>query len=416
VIGRELFSPEPPVNANRLIACDASGDRPVGHGDLNRRRARRQIRPSAMPIDFSMAQSRALQRLKQYQESAVTRIIGRGEFHSRIMGELKSAAQTDVEVLLLGPSGVGKELYARWIHENSPRAGRPFVPVNCGSIPLGLFENELYGHVGGAFTGARPSSDGLVTEADGGTLFLDEIDTLESPAQVKLLRFLQQREYRRLGENRLRKANVRIVAASNADLLRSVRESRFREDLFFRVHVFPVRIAPLRERAEDIEPLLAEYIRVAAELYGAQPVRFTAEAMRRLETYSWPGNVRELENCVRYLTSLRLGRAVESRDLRLLDELATPGPPPFAAAPPAVAAAPDGQFSMRSAKRSLVGEFERHYIIDALRASSGNIARAARASGKPRRAFFELMRKHSIRAGDYRTASLCVIQKDSAPR
>lgn len=339
---------------------------------------------------------------------STVRIIGRGEFHSRVLGELRNAALTDVEVLLLGPSGVGKELYARWIHENSARAARAFVPVNCGSVPVALFENELYGHVGGAFTGARPSSDGLVTEADGGTLFLDEIDTLELSAQVKLLRFLQQREYRRLGENRMRKANVRIVAASNADLLRSVREGRFREDLFFRVHVFPVRILPLRERVEDIEPLLAEYIQRSAELYGVPPVRFTAEAMRRLETYSWPGNVRELENCVRYLTSCRLGRAVETSDLKLLDELAPAGAPDFAAPPLSNGAVSTGSlFSLRVAKRSLVGDFERNYLINALRASDGNIARAARASGKPRRAFFELMRKYSVRADDYRRSNGC---------
>jgi two-component system response regulator GlrR len=333
-------------------------------------------------------------------------IIGRGEFHCRVLCELGNAAQTDVEVLLLGPSGVGKELYARWIHEHSARAARSFVPVNCGAVPVALFENEIFGHVGGAFTGARPSSDGLVAEADGGTLFLDEIDTLEQSSQVKLLRFLQQHEYRRLGENRLRKANVRIVAASNADLPRLVRDSRFREDLFFRVHVFPVLIPPLRARREDIEPLLAEYVERAAELYGMPPVRFTAEALRRLETYSWPGNVRELENCVRYLTSLRLGRAVETSDLKLLDELGPPSVGHFARPALSSDASPAGDaVSLRDAKRSLVGDFERNYIIDALRASSGNIARAARASGKPRRAFFELMRKYSLRASDYRRSA-----------
>jgi DNA-binding NtrC family response regulator len=334
------------------------------------------------------------------------RIVGRSDFHTRVLGELENAAQTDVEVLLLGPTGVGKELYARWVHEHSPRAARAFVPVNCGALPVALVENELFGHVGGAFTGARPSSEGLVTEADGGTLFLDEIDTLEPSAQVKLLRFLQQREYRRLGENRLRRANVRIVAASNADLAARVREARFREDLFFRIHVFPVKIPPLRERREDIEPLLADYVQRSAETYGAPPVRFTAEAVRRLEGYSWPGNVRELENCVRYLTSLRLDRAVAPEDLKLVDDLAPADPPRFS--PPTLlngGTSGGGFVTLRDAKRSLVGDFERSYLIDALRASCGNIARAARASGKPRRAFFELMRKYSLRANDYRTSN-----------
>jgi two-component system, NtrC family, response regulator GlrR len=338
---------------------------------------------------------------------STTRIIGRSEFHYRILAELENAARTDVEVLVLGPSGVGKELYARWVHERSPRAARAFVPVNCGAIPVALFENELFGHVGGAFTGARPSSEGLVAEAEGGTLFLDEIDTLEPSGQVKLLRFLQQREYRRLGENRLRTANVRVVAASNVDLCRSVRESRFREDLFFRLHVFPIRVPPLRDRPEDIEPLLAEYVGRCADDYGTSPVRFTAEAMRRLETYAWPGNVRELENCVRYLTSLRLDRAVDSGDLKLLDDLV----PAAAFAFSNGAAAPGRPASLRDAKRSLVGDFERAYLIDALRAAGGNIGRAARASGKPRRAFFELMRKYGISADDYRRSD----GRDSRP-
>jgi len=328
------------------------------------------------------------------------RLTGRSGVHGRILDALASAAQTDVEVLLMGPSGVGKELYARWLHAHGPRAARAFVPVNCGAVPVGLLENELFGHVGGAFTGARPSSEGLVAEADGGTLFLDEIDALEPAGQVKLLRFLQQREYRRLGENRLRRANVRIVAATNADLLRLVREGRFREDLFFRVHVFPVTVAPLRERREDIEPLLAEYVERCGSLYGLRPVRFTAEAFRRLEEYSWPGNVRELENCVRYLTALGLDRPVEPSDLRLLEEGATASVPFASAVSPA---GTNGKVAtLCEAKRSLVSDLERSYVVEALRATRGNIARAARAVGKPRRTFFELMRRHGVCAADYR--------------
>jgi two-component system response regulator GlrR len=332
-----------------------------------------------------------------------TQIIGRGEFHRRALRELAAAAGTDVEVLLVGPSGVGKELYARWIHERSARAARKFVPVNCGAVPVTLFENELFGHVGGAFTGARASSEGLVSEAEGGTLFLDEIDALEISAQVKLLRFLQEREYRRLGESRIRKANVRIITASNADLLGLVRELRFREDLMFRVRVFPLRIPPLCERSEDIELLLAEFVRRCADAFLVPPIRFTAEAMRHLEAYSWPGNIRELENCVRYLSSLRLNRAVEPGDLKLLDGLR---PVSAATAAPPIGLngeqRPEGHLSLREAKRRLVSHFERDFVIDAIRNSRGNIAHAARASGKTRRAFFELMRKYNVCANDYR--------------
>jgi len=334
---------------------------------------------------------------------ANVQIIGRGEFHRRALRELAAAAGTDVEVLLLGPSGVGKELYARWIHEHSARAERRFVAVNCGAVPVTLFENELFGHVGGAFTGARASSEGLVSEAEGGTLFLDEIDALEVSAQVKLLRFLQEREYRRLGEVRIRKSNVRIITASNADLLCLVRELRFREDLMFRVRVFPLRIPPLCERSEDIEPLLAAFVHRCADAFQVPPIRFTAEAMRHLETYSWPGNIRELENCVRYLTSLRLERAVEPGDLKLLDGL-RPVTPATSGSPLRLNGeqSAEGPLSLRDAKRRLVSHFERDFVIDAIRTSRGNIAHAARASGKTRRAFFELMRKYSVCANDYR--------------
>jgi two-component system, NtrC family, response regulator GlrR len=324
------------------------------------------------------------------------RLIGRSEFHQRAIAELGCAAQTDVEILLLGPTGVGKEVYARWIHEHSPRADRKFVAVNCGALPASLFENEFFGHVGGAFTGAQATSDGLVTEAEGGTLLLDEIDALDSPCQVKLLRFLQEREYRRLGESRVRRANVRVVTASNADLPRLVREGGFREDLMFRIHVFPVRIPPLRDRPDDIEPLVLEYVERCACAFRMPAVRFTTEAMRCLEGYSWPGNVRELENCIRYLTSLGLKRPVAASDLKLFDQL-TPAPAPA----PSDAAA-WGDMSLRDAKRTLISNFERNFVIAALRKNRGNIAHAARSSGKTRRAFFELLRKYNVTAGDYR--------------
>jgi len=330
-------------------------------------------------------------------------IVGRGGFHRQVLAELSKAASTDVEVILLGPTGVGKELYARWIHEHSTRAAKAFVPVNCGAIPVALFENELFGHVGGAYTSASISSDGLVAEAEGGTLFLDEIDALEPPNQVKLLRFLQEREYRRLGESRIRKANVRIVAASNADLVELSRTSRFREDLLFRIHVFPVRVPPLCERSEDVEPLLTHFAGTCASALRMTPVRFAPDVVRHLEAYAWPGNVRELENCVRYLTVLDLDREVQSGDLNLVGRLN--GRPAPAPPRPDVPVEANGSRSLRDAKRAVVGSFERNFIITALRTSGGNIAHAAHASGKTRRAFFELMRKYKVSAGDYRQSA-----------
>src|SRR5215813_14277654 len=195
-------------------------------------------------------------------------LIGCSEAHCQLLDRLAKVAGTDAEILISGPSGVGKELYARYAHNCSPRGKAAFVPVNCGALPPELVENELFGHVGGAFTGARPHGEGLVAAAESGALFLDEVDSLALIAQVKLLRFLQEKEYRRLGETRLRRANLRIIAATNTDLLAAVREGWFREDLFFRLRVVPIEVPSLQERPCDIPLLLGAYVTRYAEVYN----------------------------------------------------------------------------------------------------------------------------------------------------
>jgi len=314
-------------------------------------------------------------------------IVGCSDVHQQLLAQLTKFALTDAEILITGATGTGKEVYAAFAHQQSQRAKAAFVPVNCGAIPDQLFENELFGHVGGAFTGAQPRAEGLVAAAEGGTLFLDEVDTLSLSCQVKLLRFIQQKEYRRLGETRLRRANVRFIAATNADLLVAVKAGRFREDLFFRLRVIPIEVPPLWKRKVDIAPLLDHYAAYYAELYRANPITFDASALERLENYSWPGNIRELENCVQYLTCLQLDHAIHAEDLPLLNVEEEDAPNDVASG-----------LSFQKAKRELVTMFEREYLEEALRRSGGNIAEAARASGKARRAFFELMRKHGIRA------------------
>ncbi len=316
-----------------------------------------------------------------------TQILGSSAIHARLMERVTSAASTDAEVLIHGPSGVGKELYAHRIHELSARAEAPFVPVNCGALPADLFENELFGHAGGAFTGAKARSGGLVAEADHGTLFLDEVDSLPLGSQVKLLRFIQQKEYRPLGDSRLRRSDVRIIAATNADLITEVKEGRFRFDLFFRLRVLPLSIPPLRERREDIPLLFEHFIRRYAAEYGKEPFSFSEDALLRLWTYEWPGNVRELENCARYLLCTHSGSVVQEHELPLIHEL---GPSPVATIP----RLPGETF--QAAKRRVVSEFERQYVETSLHAHDGNISAAARASGKHRRAFFELMRRHGL--------------------
>lgn len=317
-------------------------------------------------------------------------MVGRSLAHTALLERLRSVAQTDVEVLIAGPSGVGKELYARYLHDVSPRRDAPFVPVNCGALSGELLENELFGHIGGAFTGATARRTGLVAAAEGGTLFLDEVDSLSLVNQVKLLRFVQNKEYRRLGEACVRRANVRFVSATNADLQAAVAAGSFRTDLYFRLRVFPAEVAALRERPDDIGALIETFVARYADEYDGEPVRFTQAAMEALLSYGWPGNIRELENCIRYLTCLQLPRAVAAADLPLLPERE-----PVNAVVPV-----SGVF--RTRKREVVDDFERRYVESALEQAEGNIARAARASGKDRRAFFQLMRKHAIAPSGYR--------------
>jgi DNA-binding NtrC family response regulator len=315
--------------------------------------------------------------------------IGQSASHKRVLDLISKIAGTDVEILITGETGVGKERYARYVHECSARSRHNFVAVNCGGMPSELFENELFGHVGGAFTGARQHSDGLVAEAENGTLFIDEVDSLPMPCQVKLLRFVQEKEYRRLGEARLRKANVRFIAATNADLQAAVKLGRFREDLLYRLRVIPVEVPPLRERRDDIPLLLENFCDNYARSYKLPRPLFSAQAMHRLRAYDWPGNVRELENCVKYLTCVQLPRPVDAGDLPLPRvEPREPAAPQFHVT--------EGPF--QTLKDQLVREFECAYLVEALRRSKGNIAQAAAASNKPRRAFFELMRKHGLRA------------------
>jgi two-component system response regulator GlrR len=320
-------------------------------------------------------------------------LVGRSQVHRRLLEKLQKIANTDAEILISGPTGVGKERYALFVHQRSLRSAAPFVPINCGALPDELMENEFFGHVGGAFTGARPQSQGLVAEAEGGTLFLDEIDSLSLNCQVKLLRYLQDKQYRKLGETRIRVSDVRFIAATNTDLRVAIREGRFREDLYFRLRVVPVEVPPLRARPEDVPILLALYIRYYARAYELTPIKLSKEAKRRLVTYRWPGNIRELENCVRYLTCLQLCRDVEPADLPLLDDDEQN----------VQTAESSGltEQSFREAKKQAVDRFERLYIEDALRKSNGNVKKAAQASHKARRAFFEVMRKHGINPADF---------------
>jgi DNA-binding NtrC family response regulator len=238
-------------------------------------------------------------------------IVGKGATLRRLLHEVNVVAPNDSTVLILGETGTGKELIARAVHERSRRRRKPLVRVNCGSIPRELFESEFFGHVRGAFTGAIKDRLGRFEAAEGGTLFLDEVGEIPPQLQSKLLRVLQEKSYERVGEDRTRHADVRIIAATNRDLKKQVAEGRFREDLYYRLNVFQLRVAPLRERPEDIPLLAVHFVESLAEELRCPKPRLTQAGIKALLGYDWPGNIRELRNAIERAVILAQGGVLE---------------------------------------------------------------------------------------------------------
>ena len=290
-------------------------------------------------------------------------------------------ANCSANVLIRGETGTGKDICARAIHYLSPRTDKPFLPVNCGALPLELIENELFGHETGAFTSANGAAKGLIEQADGGTLFLDEIDALPLGAQVKLLRFLQDHQYRPLGSQTVRTGDVRLIAATNADLDQMVRLGRFRQDLLFRLNVLELTLPPLRERGEDTELLARHFLGRYATVFGKAASGFTTEALRKLNFYAWPGNVRELENTVERAVALSQHSIIQGADILLPNRRLSGAGATF-----------------KDLKADTIQSFELKYLSDALRCHHGNVSKAARAAGKERRTFWQLLRKHGLTA------------------
>jgi sigma-54 specific flagellar transcriptional regulator A len=245
---------------------------------------------------------------------APLRLVGSSLAMGRVNALIRQVAPFDSSVLVLGESGTGKEMVARAIHDSSPRRDKPFVAINCGAIPAELLESELFGHEKGAFTGAISTRKGRFEMAEGGTLFLDEIGDMSLPMQVKLLRVLQERMYERVGSNRTQRCDVRIIAATHRNLEVSTAEGRFREDLYYRLSVFPLEMPPLRERLEDMPELIAEFNQ-RLQRRGLQSVRFSGSALQALRQHAWPGNVRELSNLVERLAILYPNGEVRASDL-----------------------------------------------------------------------------------------------------
>jgi len=248
-------------------------------------------------------------------EDTLRQLVGRSPAIRKIVDTIRRVAASDTTVLITGESGTGKELVARAIHESSRRRARQLVAVNCAAIPFDLLESELFGHVRGAFTGAVRDRKGLVETAEGGTLFLDEIAELAMPMQAKLLRLLQERTYQRVGDSRPQQAHIRVLAATNVALEQALARGTFRQDLFYRLCVIPIRIPPLRERREDIAPLAAFLLARRSVAAGRLPMRFSREAVRLLEEAQWEGNVRQLINVVDYVVALCETELVDARAL-----------------------------------------------------------------------------------------------------
>ncbi|MEN8259396.1 MAG: sigma-54 dependent transcriptional regulator [Pseudomonadota bacterium] len=244
-------------------------------------------------------------------------LIGQSPNFESLLRSARMVAGTDVTVLIAGETGTGKEVLAKAIQSSSPRADKSFVSLNCAALPEGIVESELFGHRKGAFTGAIANKIGLFQAADGGTLFLDEIDSLPLPIQAKLLRFLEGGECQPVGETRTFRLDVRIIAASNADLQKKIASGEFRQDLFYRLNVVPLELPPLRNRRSDIEHLLTNFIETFAAEYKLAPPRLSKAALKQLHTYAWPGNIRELRNVCERLSILMPGKTIEPENLPL---------------------------------------------------------------------------------------------------
>lgn len=342
------------------------------------------------------------------------RLVGNSAPMLQVNALIRQVAPFDSSVLVLGESGTGKEMVARAVHEHSPRRDKPFIAINCGAIPAELLESELFGHEKGAFTGAISTRKGRFEMAEGGTLFLDEIGDMSLPMQVKLLRVLQERVYERVGGNRTQRCDVRIIAATHRNLEQSIAEGRFREDLYYRLSVFPLELPSLRDRLDDLPVLMAEFNQRLAQR-GLRTVRFSAGAMHALHFYAWPGNVRELSNLVERMAILFPHGEVRASDLpekyrgqqageevrgaallALMDGRTLPGPE---TGTPAMADAlgllPENGLDLKDH----LADIEVGLIRQALDATGGVVAHAARLLHMQRTTLVEKLRKYGLQSG-----------------
>ena len=331
-------------------------------------------------------------------------IVGQSPSLRTVLAAVKRAAPPNATCLLLGESGVGKELVARTIHRNSARAGQRFIQVNCAAIPEELIESELFGHEKGSFTGATEKQIGKFEQADRGTIFLDEIGDMSAKTQAKVLRVLQEQEVERLGSARTIKVDVRVIAATNKNLEEAIQRGEFREDLYFRLNVIPIVVPPLRERREDIPALVQHFARLTSDEHNLKPKRFDTAAMDALTRYRWRGNIRELRNTIERLMIMTPGDVVRPDDLPAEIRGGAAAAPVEASAMAAVSPAADtdtGAAAAASPQGGTLREFkdaaERAYLVQKLRENNWNISKTAEVIDTPRSNLYKKLEQYGIK-------------------
>lgn len=370
------------VTALKLGACDYI--RKSGEDGIERIRT---------AIRHALDKYLLLNRLNAFQEeggeTGFESIIGRSGKMQVIFEMIRNLAASDTSVLIQGESGTGKELIAKAIHRNSARKDQPMVVINCAAMPETLLESELFGYTKGSFTGALGDKQGLFEVADGGSIFLDEVGDMPVATQVKLLRVLQDGEIRRLGDNKSRHVDVRILSATNRELIALIHEGKFREDLFYRLNVISITAPPLRDRSEDIPLLAYHFLSRLGRKMGRETAKISVDALQALQSYAWPGNVRELENIIERAVVLSGSNMVTAKNL-----------PPKILSQSYYKTSSEkedlSELTYKEAKKRALKIFNRSYIIDLLKKSDGNITAAAEKAGMDRSNFKKIVRRYRI--------------------
>ncbi|MBN2646069.1 MAG: sigma-54-dependent Fis family transcriptional regulator [Desulfuromonadaceae bacterium] len=348
---------------------------------------------NALQANQLAAENRELKR-ELAQKFSFDHIIGASSGLKAVLELVKKVAVRDTSVLITGESGTGKELIAQAIHHNSPRKDKRFMAINCGALPESVLESELFGYKKGAFTGASADRKGLLEAADGGTLFLDEVGNLPLNVQKTLLRFLQEQEFMRIGDTRPIKVDVRIVSATNADLLQEIEDGSYREDLYYRLNVVNIHLPPLRERRTDLSLLAAHFIRNNNGKFGTSVQGLTPEALALLTSYDWPGNIRQMENVIEACMTLESGEQIGLPVLSQFIRVAAVAPPP---ASPASDLPPGDSADYSQA----LTDFETAYLRQLLQKTGGNVEEAARLAGMNMATVYRKLKKYQIRKEEF---------------